>query len=62
MVTTAQWRRFKNGSVHLVWWCCGKQVGDPLPKERWAEFDIDPYEVAVARFTIAHDESWTLVP
>jgi hypothetical protein len=53
-----RWRRFKNGSVHLVWWCCGKQCGDPIPKREASSFGLESYEQAVARLTVEHDQTW----
>jgi hypothetical protein len=32
----------------LVFWCCGRQAGDPLPQESAAQFGCQPRERAVA--------------
>lgn len=58
VVGQPRWRRFKNGSIHLVWWCCGRQVGDPLPKREASRFGIESYEQALARLTVEHDNTW----
>jgi hypothetical protein len=47
--------------VHLVWWCCGAQVGsEPIPRSWASRFPIEPFEVAHARLTLIHDPTWAL--
>lgn len=58
-VKTVRWRRFKNGTMHLVWFCCGKQAaGNPLPKHYARLFDVVPEHVAHARLTLESGEGW----
>lgn len=60
-VESAAWRRFKNGSVHLVWWCgeCERQAaGNPLPKEWAGRFNLESFETAQARLTLASGVGW----
>ena len=53
-----RWVRFKNGTVHLVWWCCGKQVGGPIPQREAAQYGLESYGQAYARLTLAQDQAW----
>jgi hypothetical protein len=53
-----RWKRFSNGSVHLVWWCCDRQVQDPIGKYMAEQFHLEPYEQAVARLTVEYDTTW----
>lgn len=59
LITTADWRRFSNGSVHLVRVCCGTWKGNPLPKTEAIKFGcLETYERACARLTVANDSTW----
>ena len=58
-VKTVKWRRFKNGTVHLVWWCCDRQAaGNPIPKKYATELGAEPYGLAWTRLTMEHDQTW----
>jgi hypothetical protein len=52
-VTRVEWRRFSDGTVHLVFWCCGRQVGDPLPKTQASAYGCIPH--AMAQITTPSD-------
>jgi hypothetical protein len=58
----ARWRRFKNGTFHLVKWCqtCERFWGNPIPPTRAAEFGAEDREVAIRRLTVQHDQTWGL--
>lgn len=34
---SARWRMYSNGDVHLVWWCCGRQVSGSCLPPRYAD-------------------------
>ena len=53
-----QWKRYRNGSVHLVWMCGGHQVGGPIPQREHVKYAMEPYAQAHARLTVAHDQTW----
>jgi hypothetical protein len=60
----AKWKRFKGGSVHLVFWCdfCQKQVGMPIQKSRARLVYVrETYEHACARLTVENDSTWSLL-
>jgi hypothetical protein len=60
--SSAQWVRFKNGTVHLSRWCCGKKVGTPIPRNERYRFGLESYEQAFARFTVENDQDWLPLP
>lgn len=35
--SSARWRVFRNGDVHLVWWCCDAQVSAVCVAPQWAD-------------------------
>jgi hypothetical protein len=57
-----QWFQHRGGSIHLGWICCGKPVQGPIPHEDVQYYpDVEPIEVAEARFAVAKDTSWPLL-
>jgi hypothetical protein len=53
-----KWVRFTNGTIHLAFWCCKKQVGGPIPRREASRFKIEDYWTALRRITLEYDTQW----
>lgn len=54
-----KWRTYRNGAVHLVWWCCGRQRnGNPIPSGLAPFFGLPTRATIEMRNDLETDQSW----
>ena len=54
------WRRYKNGSVHLLWQCeCGiTGAQQPIPARLAEAYGLESKDQAMARLSVEADKTW----
>jgi hypothetical protein len=55
-----RWLRYSDGKIHLAFWCCGHQVNLPISRTQAYRWNLESFEQARARLTVANDVKWSV--